>query len=333
MALYYSYNKLIPNVKTLFRIDYAEVNNWVRNHFKGRINIQHSIETEFIHKSSLPGAFLYMVPEKMMIYQHFDYVRVFYPPGQENQADELITTFKRFPKKEEITSSISLVTNSNEGLDTVDVAIKKPKLSIDTQYNDDLSPIHKLVLKSLRTKDKSGLILLHGQPGTGKSTYIRYLLHHLSKKVIYISPKIAGNLDSPGMTNLLVNNQNSIFVLEDAEELLVTRNLHLQSGISMLLNMTDGLLGESLGIQIIATFNSKLQEIDPALLRKGRLIARYEFKPLDSGKAQFLLNRLGKAGIEARSSMTLADIYNAGEPDYQIPGEKNQIGFTRGRTG
>ena len=33
--------------------------------------------------------------------------------------------------------------------------------------------------------------------------------------------------------------------------------------------------------QIIATFNCDLTTIDPALLRKGRLIANYEFNKLD----------------------------------------------------
>jgi len=333
MGIYFSYHGLIPNVRSLYRIDQGGVKLWIRSNLKDCIITTHSIEDEFINEPPSVEIFMYMLANKLMIYQNYDYVRVYYPPGMEDEAIELVRNFKKFPKKEKKTSDISLVANSSDGLDTVDISIKKPKLSINSQYNDDLLSVHSIILKSLRKKHKGGLILLHGQPGTGKSTYIRYLIHQLSKKVIFISPKIASNLDSPGMTNLLICNQNSVFVLEDAEELLVSRNIHPQSGISMLLNMTDGLLGESLGIQIIATFNSKLQQIDPALLRKGRLISRYEFRPLDISKTKSLLNKLGKSDYLVKAPMTLAEIYNTDEKDYNNNSELNQIGFISGRTG
>ncbi|MGL6269621.1 MAG: AAA family ATPase, partial [Chitinophagaceae bacterium] len=167
--------------------------------------------------------------------------------------------------------------------------MKKPRLVLKNHYNDDLLLHHPNILKALRSIDTCGLFLFHGEPGTGKSTYIRYLIHQLKKKVILITSQVAQNLDSPGMTMLLMENRNAVFVIEDAEELLVSRNIQTQSGISMLLNLSDGILGESLGIQIIATFNTPLHNIDPALLRKGRLKMRYEFKPLSMEKSLFLL--------------------------------------------
>jgi hypothetical protein len=84
----------------------------------------------------------------------------------------------------------------------------------------------------------------------------------------------------------------------------------------MLLNLTDGLLGESLGIQIIATFNTHIANVDKALLRKGRLIALYEFKALSIEKAKILLEEKGINNNDITRSMTLADIYNAEENDY-----------------
>jgi glucose-1-phosphate thymidylyltransferase short form len=77
-----------------------------------------------------------------------------------------------------------------------------------------------------------------------------------------------------------LNNKNSVFVIEDAEELITSREEVRNSNLSMLLNLTDGLLGESLGIQIIATFNTDVKNIDKALLRKGRLSQIYAFKAL-----------------------------------------------------
>ena len=87
------------------------------------------------------------------------------------------------------------------------------------------------------------------------------------------------------MIKTLVQMEDSILVVEDAEELISIRDGNRSSNISWLLNLTDGLLGEALKIKVICTFNTPLKNIDEALLRKGRLIARYEFKELNIEKS------------------------------------------------
>ena len=79
--------------------------------------------------------------------------------------------------------------------------------------------------------------------------------------------------------------------------------------VSNILNLTDGILGDCLGIQILATFNMKREKIDGALLRKGRLIAEHKFEKLSLEETNKLLNFLGKTEI-AEEGMVLADIYN-----------------------
>ena len=64
--------------------------------------------------------------------------------------------------------------------------------------------------------------------------------------------------------------------------------------------------------QIIATFNCDLTKIDPALLRKGRLIANYEFNKLDLDSAKILSDKLGFGTEAITEPMTLAEIYNQG---------------------
>jgi hypothetical protein len=63
------------------------------------------------------------------------------------------------------------------------------------------------------------------------------------------------------------------------------------------------------------------------LLRKGRLIAQYEFKELDAYKAQLLSNQLGFQTI-IEKPMSLTDIYNQVEIDFafQQP-QRAKIGF------
>jgi ATP-dependent 26S proteasome regulatory subunit len=168
--------------------------------------------------------------------------------------------------------------------------------------------------------------LFHGLPGTGKSTYIKSLIHQQNKKVIFLSPKTAGNLDDMAFTEFLLDNPNCVLVIEDAEELILSRDNNHNSRLSFLLNLTDGLLGESLGIQIIATFNTDLKNIDKALLRKGRLTSIYDFKPLTLDKTNMLLKKLGHDVVVA-NSLSLADIFNFEiDTNYQ-PKLRKAVGF------
>ncbi|MGO8056094.1 hypothetical protein, partial [Rhizobium leguminosarum] len=70
------------------------------------------------------------------------------------------------------------------------------------------------------------------------------------------------------------------------------RKYNNSSSVSNLLNISDGLLADFLNVQLVCTFNSSLTFIDTALLRKGRLIAKYEFGKLGITKAQLLSTHL-----------------------------------------
>jgi hypothetical protein len=62
--------------------------------------------------------------------------------------------------------------------------------------------------------------------------------------------------------------------------------------------------------------NKSLQHlitIDPASLRKGRLIANYEFNKLDSESSKILSDKLEFGRESIIEPMTLAEIYNQGE--------------------
>lgn len=223
-------------------------------------------------------------------------------------------------------NSIYLVTASSEGLRTTPIEIKRPKLALKDNYNDDLVEINKELIIKLKKKDTSGLFLFHGLPGTGKSTYIKYLIHQLNQDIIFMSPRLAGNLDAPDLTSFLIDNMNSIIVIEDAEDLISSREGERNSSISTLLNLTDGLLGESLHIKVIATFNTEAKNIDKALMRKGRLEFMYHFKELSISKSNNLMSKL-KINFITTKEMTLTDIYNFKKNEYKNNYVINRIGF------
>ena len=67
-----------------------------------------------------------------------------------------------------------------------------------------------------------------------------------------------------------------------------------------------------------------MQNIDSALLRKGRLIAKYEFDKLSVEKAQKLSDHIGK-GTVITEPMSVSEIYN--QEERTLDKAKRKIGF------
>jgi hypothetical protein len=188
-------------------------------------------------------------------------------------------------------------------------------------YNDDFLPEHERIEKFIAEKDKSGLVILHGEKGTGKSCYIKNLIHnHPEVKFVYVPAQIITLMSDPSFGSFLATLNNHVIVLEDCENAIRDRkNDNTAASVSLLLNMTDGILSDDLGIKFICTFNEDIKDIDEALLRKGRLVSKYEFKPLCPEKVAVLLNEMGY-GVpenEVVNDMTLADLFHIEDPDYQ----------------
>ena len=132
---------------------------------------------------------------------------------------------------------------------------------------------------------------------------------------------------NPELIELLIDNPNTVLIIEDAENIIKDRTYNDSSSVSNLLNISDGLLADFLNVQLICTFNSSLTMVDSALMRKGRLIAKYEFGKLSVRKAQRLSDRLGFRNLITRP-MTIAEITNPDEKEYKT--KRNEIiGFRR----
>jgi hypothetical protein len=271
---------------------------------------------------------IFKLEGKMMVKLGEDWLEILFNNNNYAKANDMLHEFKtmKAPQKED-DYEINIITLNNGCLELKTLAIKPTDLDLDLYYNDDFKPVHATIKERLIKENDKGIVLLHGLPGTGKTTYLRYLIGSLKKKVMFVSPSVAGNLMNPEFMDLLLDNPNSILVIEDAENIIMDRRYSSQSSVSNLLNISDGLLSDCLNVQIICTFNSELHLIDNALLRKGRLIARYEFGKLETTKAQKLSQHLSKS-TEINKPMTLAEISNP-EETYHEAKQVNVIGFRR----
>jgi ATP-dependent 26S proteasome regulatory subunit len=231
-------------------------------------------------------------------------------------------------EKKKKKSDINLIKSDMGHLDLEEFELNVPEIDLELNYGGDFKKIHELIIKRLNTKNDKGIILLHGDPGTGKTSYIKYLTRLIEdKQILFIPPSMAETLSEPSIIPFLMDHKNSVLIIEDAERVISDRETNGSSaGVSNILNLTDGILGDCLNIQIIATFNMKREKIDTALLRKGRLIAEHKFKNLSVSDTNKLLKHLNKNFV-SETEMSLADIYNIDVEHYKTTDKTNKIGF------
>jgi hypothetical protein len=229
--------------------------------------------------------------------------------------------------KEEKPSFKVLARDGAGGFCTTDVNTEDfSSVDIEATYNDDFGKINHIISEAIQ-EESSGLILLHGTPGTGKTSYIKHLISkHAKKDFIFLQNEFVHELLKPSFIAFLIRRKNSILIIEDAEKIIMPREVSGgNSVVSTILQLTDGLFSDYLNIKVICTFNSSLKKVDKALLRKGRLIANYEFQPLAQAKANALLAGIG--GRATDSEMTLADIFNQEETGFEGDFVGEKVGF------
>lgn len=240
------------------------------------------------------------------------------------KLNKLESYLKRYERNEKDKSNkINFITKSPEGLQLVERELKLSLVDLDS-YNITLS--YEKIVEDIN-RSGSGLIIFSGPPGTGKSFLIKHLINTQNVKFIYIPVNVAEILGDPGFMSFAMESlQDSILIIEDAENALVDRQKQVNNAASTILNITDGILGELLNIKILATVNVE-ESLDHAFFRKGRLLSKVDFKKLGKEQSNRVLERLKKKERVESGEHTLAELYNIDKENGVEKKEKKKIGF------
>jgi hypothetical protein len=201
------------------------------------------------------------------------------------------------------------------------------------------------IVTDLESLDPCGRIgILSGQPGTGKTNLVRALLSRTTRaRHVLVPPELVPHITEPANFSVLEDfkrrygqDRPIVFIVEDADVCLVPRQSDNISHVSAVLNLSDGLIGANLDIRLIATTNARKLEMDPAILRPGRLCRHVEVGALTAAEANAALANLLPVGVEPipfNGPTTIAEVYAAarstkeGKEQSKCNQETSSIGY------
>ena len=227
-----------------------------------------------------------------------------------------------------------LIQQEGDNIKTKEVSLSsgtvlKPE-ALALHYGSGSGEWHRSFVEKLCERP-NGLSIFEGKPGTGKTFYLRHLMGVLkeSHRFYFIPTSTMGILSKPDFIGFwtdqrwLHSNKKFVVVLEDSDAALMTRGSDNREQVSALLNLSDGMLADFLRLQIICTINCSAADIDPALLRPGRLLCHRVFGRLDYAQAARLAESLGRRLPQTRD-YSLAEVF-AGQDTDEI--NHPRIGF------
>ena len=239
---------------------------------------------------------------------------------------------------------INLMVRDKEGFHLRRLEVEENRLQneegLKKHFGDSVMAYEAGVLEAMKTS-VSGVHVLSGQPGTGKTSFLNHLSAKVAKshRVVYLPVSFFSvAFDSPESLDFWIDlaqrkgqrDQKTIVIVEDAEALIHDRSKGSSMGaqqVSTLLNLADGFLGKLLKLHLFLTVNAKDEDVDEAVLRSGRLKSYHRFDLLTKKQAGVLADNLGKELHGSKERFTLAEVYNGqSKHEVQVPAA---IGFAK----
>lgn len=223
---------------------------------------------------------------------------------------------ERFGKQDKPRNSIYVLNELNESYALERLSLAGSEDLIEDNYSPKVvRAFHHLRTEMFSERPHGRIGILTGHPGTGKTYLARALMgpYVANADFILVNPEEVQQLarNAPKFLRLRAKRPDKIpvLILEDADQALQPRKDDTVSIIQKILNFGDGILGDAYNVRILLTSNVRTPEIDPAILRPGRLIAHIEVGPLSTVLAQEVYQRLtGRERTYVRP-VTLATVY------------------------
>ena len=115
-------------------------------------------------------------------------INITYDISNEQGVFELMEELNQYEYKyEDVTmSQIYLVSQTRDGFDLEEFDINNPELELESNYGTNFLPVNNKIVTELNKNNNRGLVLLHGEPGTGKTTYIKWLVSQIKDKNVIL---------------------------------------------------------------------------------------------------------------------------------------------------
>lgn len=229
------------------------------------------------------------------------------------EVSKLVTTVRALGREDLAENVISMIRESyppapstikwiyNAHGESIRLPISNDNLPRDEFYpqiTGDLSTYYDNYLSS-----SSNILLLIGPPGTGKTSFIRGLIHHSGGDgLISYDPKI---LHDDDIFADFMKGSEKLMILEDADEFLASRKKGGNTIMHRFLNVGDGLVSSSKKKIVFSTNLPSVKDIDSALMRPGRCFDILHFRKLTPAEAQAV-----KSDYSDTEDISLAELMN-----------------------
>ena len=257
--------------------------------------------------------------------------------SEESIINELCFFYKSDSEFKEIQGIIDLINNCSvsfcdeENSKIVTLSIGQNGLEVDpiTLSNDNLDNIemfynHKTfksinkLIKSIK-KNKKGLSVFYGKKGTGKTSIINYLSKSLDSTIIFIPNNMIDlTINNPEFKRFLKRYKNPVIIIDDCEMMFNESYTRSNILVNNLIQLVDGILSDSIGLQIITMFNVDNDDhIDHCLLDCNNLLNVVEFNDLDCDESTELSKYI-KRDKKYKSDVRLIDVIKGNKEGYKI---------------
>ncbi len=244
---------------------------------------------------------------------------------------EIENILSKFIVKKSVVSYSVLQNNNSEELNELfyQESIEIDFNPIATPFIEDVDAYIENFLNS-----KAPVLILQGEPGTGKTTFVKYLLKTMQEKVVQKRDdfKVMYSFDEyifylSDFYKRIIYDDYDVLVLEDINQVLhKNQDENVLNPINKFLSVTDGLISKYKKIIITTNIESK-HHINQALLRPGRCYDVVPFRKLEGIEIDNLCDSCAKDLNLQTESINLSEFYAKCNNEQNTKVISSRVGF------